>query len=32
MHGNDEYAVVQELVTSVKIFADAILTLCGENA
>jgi succinyl-diaminopimelate desuccinylase len=32
MHGNDEYAVVEELVTSVKIFADAILTLGGENA
>ncbi len=30
MHGNDEYAVVDELVTSVKIFADAIIALCGE--
>ena len=30
MHGNDEYAVVEELVTSVKIFADVIIRLCGE--
>lgn len=30
MHGNDEFAVVDELVTSVKIFADAIITLCSE--
>ena len=30
MHGNDEFAVVDELVTSVKIFADAIVSLCGE--
>lgn len=30
MHGNDEFAVVEELVTSVKIFADAIITLCTE--
>lgn len=29
MHGNDEFAVVEELVTSVKIFADAIVSLCG---
>lgn len=29
MHGNDEFAVVEELVTSVKIFADAIIRLCG---
>ena len=30
MHGNDEFAVVNELVASVKIFADAIVSLCGE--
>lgn len=30
MHGNDEFAVVDELVVSVKIFADAIISLCGE--
>lgn len=30
MHGNDEFAVVDELVLSVKIFADAIINLCGE--
>lgn len=30
MHGNDEFAVVDELVVSVKIFADAIINLCGE--
>lgn len=30
MHGNDEFAVVDELVASVKIFADAIVSLCGE--
>lgn len=29
MHGNDEFAVVEELVTSVKIFADVIASLCG---
>ncbi len=29
MHGNDEFAVVEELVTSAKIFADAIVSLCG---
>ena len=29
MHGNDEFAVVEELVTSAKIFADVIITLCG---
>lgn len=28
MHGNDEFAVVDELVASVKIFADAIAELC----
>lgn len=31
MHGNDEFAVVDELLTSVKIFADAIISLCGED-
>ena len=31
MHGNDEFAVVDELVASVKIFADAIVSLCGEE-
>lgn len=30
MHGNDEFAVVEELVTSVKIFADVIASLCCE--
>ena len=30
MHGNDEFAVVEELVASVKIFADAMIGLCGE--
>jgi succinyl-diaminopimelate desuccinylase len=30
MHGNDEFAVVEELVISAKIFADVIVTLCGE--
>lgn len=29
MHGNDEFAVVEELVTSAKIFADVIVSLCG---
>lgn len=29
MHGNDEFAVVEELVVSAKIFADAIISLCG---
>ena len=29
MHGNDEFAVVEELVTSAKIFADVIISLCG---
>lgn len=29
MHGNDEFAVVEELVTSAKIFADAIVSLCS---
>ena len=29
MHGNDEFAVVEELVASVKIFADVIISLCG---
>lgn len=29
MHGNDEFAVVDELVASVKIFADVIASLCG---
>ena len=29
MHGNDEFAVVEELVTSVKIFADVIISLCS---
>ncbi len=29
MHGNDEYAVVEELITSVKIFADVIISLSG---
>lgn len=28
MHGNDEFAVVEELVVSAKIFADAIISLC----
>ena len=28
MHGNDEFAVVDELVVSAKIFADAIISLC----
>lgn len=31
MHGNDEFAVVDELVTSAKIFADAIIRLCTED-
>lgn len=31
MHGNDEFAVVEELVTSAKIFADVIVTLCTED-
>ena len=31
MHGNEEFAVVDELVASVKIFADAIVSLCGEE-
>ena len=31
MHGNDEFAVVEELVTSVKIFADVIISLCGAS-
>lgn len=30
MHGNNEFAVVDELVASVKIFAEAMLQLCGE--
>ena len=29
MHGNDEFAVVEELVISAKIFADVIAALCG---
>ena len=29
MHGNDEFAVVEELVASAKIFADVIVSLCG---
>ncbi len=29
MHGNDEFAVVEELITSIKIFADVILSLCA---
>jgi succinyl-diaminopimelate desuccinylase len=29
MHGNDEFAVVEELVISAKIFADVIVSLCG---
>ncbi len=29
MHGNDEFAVIDELIASVKIFADAIISLCG---
>lgn len=29
MHGNDEFAVVEELTTSISIFADAIISLCG---
>ena len=29
MHGNDEFAVIEELVTSVKIFAYVIIRLCG---
>lgn len=29
MHGNDEFAVVDELLASVKIFAEAIIGLCG---
>ena len=29
MHGNDEFAVVEELVTAAKIFADVIVSLCG---
>lgn len=29
MHGNDEFAVVEELVTAAKIFADVIVRLCG---
>lgn len=31
MHGNDEFAVVEELVLSIEIFADAIIQLCGEE-
>ena len=30
MHGNDEFAVVDELVASVKIFADVMISLCSE--
>lgn len=30
MHGNDEFAVVEELVLSAKMFADVIAALCGE--
>lgn len=30
MHGNDEYAVVEELIVSAKIFADVIVSLCAE--
>ena len=29
MHGADEFAVVEELVTSAKMFAQAIVELCG---
>lgn len=29
MHGNDEFAVVEELVISAKIFADVMIALCG---
>ena len=29
MHGNDEFAVVEELIVSAKIFADVIISLCG---
>ena len=31
MHGNDEFVVVDELVASVKIFADVIASLCCEE-
>ena len=29
MHGADEFAVVEELVISAKMFAQAIVELCG---
>ena len=29
MHGNDEFAVVEELIVSAKIFADVIASLCS---
>jgi len=29
MHGNDEFAVVEELVISAKMFADIMIALCG---
>ena len=29
MHGADEFAVVEDLVTSAKIFAQVIVELCG---
>ena len=29
MHGPDEFAVVDELLVSAKIFAQAIVDLCG---
>ena len=29
MHGADEFAVVEELVTSAKIFAQVIIDLCS---
>lgn len=31
MHGADEFAVVDELILSAKIFAQAIIELCGEE-
>lgn len=30
MHGDDEFMVIERLLTSAKIFADAILKICGE--
>lgn len=32
MHGADEFAVIEELVMSAKIFTQAIIELCGEDS